>query len=134
MCMFDKFHLTFNFKSKASRDSFKNKNEHQLTYTSNSKMSPQFWVTQYFRKTNILNNQITIFICNKKTQENQDLIIEHKYPSNSYVSPNNGSSLIHSIHFKPTHKDPHKSLKGLQVQPIVQMAFDCILFGNSSHK
>ena len=26
----------------------------------------------------------------------------------------------------------HKSIKGLQVQPIAQVAFDCILFGKSS--
>ena len=42
VCMFDKFHLTFNFKSKVSRDLFKNKNECQLTYTFNSKMSLNF--------------------------------------------------------------------------------------------
>ena len=41
MCMFDKFHLTFNFKSKVSRDVFNNKNECQLTSTSSSRMSPQ---------------------------------------------------------------------------------------------
>ena len=64
--MFDKFHLTFNFKSKVSRDVFKNKNECQLTSTFYSKMSPQFWLTQYFRKTNILNNQYAILICNQK--------------------------------------------------------------------
>ena len=29
VCMFDKFHLMFNFKSKVSRDVFKNKNERQ---------------------------------------------------------------------------------------------------------
>ena len=32
--MFDKFHLTFNFKPKVSRDIFQNKNECQLTSTS----------------------------------------------------------------------------------------------------
>jgi hypothetical protein len=41
MCMFDIFHLTFNFKSKVARDVFKNKNECQLTSTFSSKMSPQ---------------------------------------------------------------------------------------------
>ena len=35
--MLDKFHLTFNFKSKVSRDVFKNKNECQLTSTFSSK-------------------------------------------------------------------------------------------------
>ena len=33
VCMFDKFHLTFNFKSKVSRDVFKNKNECQSIST-----------------------------------------------------------------------------------------------------
>jgi len=33
MCMFDKFHLTFNFKSKVSRDVFKKENECQLIST-----------------------------------------------------------------------------------------------------
>ena len=29
-------------------------------------------------------------------------------------------------------RDPHKSIKGLQVQPIVQVVFYCILYGKSS--
>ena len=41
VCMFDKFHLMFNFKSKVSHDIFKNKNECHLTSTSSSKMLPQ---------------------------------------------------------------------------------------------
>ena len=41
VCMFDKFHLSFNFKSKVSRDVFKNKNECQLTSIFASQMSPQ---------------------------------------------------------------------------------------------
>ena len=41
LCMVDKFHLTFNFQSKVSRDVFKNKNGCQLTSTYSSKMSPQ---------------------------------------------------------------------------------------------
>ena len=45
MCIFDKFYLTFNFKSRVSHDVFKNKNECQLTCTLYSKLSPQFWVT-----------------------------------------------------------------------------------------
>ena len=61
--MFDKFHLTFNFKSKVSSDVLKNKNESQLTSTFYSKMSLQFLLTQYFRKTSILNNQYAILIC-----------------------------------------------------------------------
>ena len=67
-------------------------------------------------------------ICNKKK-----LSIERKYPSVSHVSPNvEDGSPIHCIHFKPTKRNPHKSIKGLQVQPITQVAFDCILFGKSS--
>jgi hypothetical protein len=31
-------------------------------------------------------------------------------------------------------RDPHKSIKGLQLQPIAKVAFDCILFGKFSHK
>ena len=42
MCMFDKSHLTFKFKSKVSRDVFKNENECQSTSIFSSKMSPQF--------------------------------------------------------------------------------------------
>ena len=38
MSMFDKFHLTFTFKSKVSSDVLKNKNECQLTSTFYSKM------------------------------------------------------------------------------------------------
>ena len=91
-------------------------------------MSPQFWLTQFFRKTNIMNNQYAILICNKKK-----LSIKRKYPSVSHVSPNvEDGSPIHCINFKPTKRNPHKSIKGLQVQPIAQVAFDCILFGKSS--
>ena len=68
--MFDKFHLTFNFKSKVSRDVLINKNECQLTSTFYSKMSSQFWLTQYFRKTHYLNNQYAIFICNQPKKQN----------------------------------------------------------------
>ena len=31
----------------------------------------------------------------------------------------------------PQRETPHKSIKSLQVQPIAQVAFDCILFGES---
>ena len=48
-----------------SRDIFKNKNECQLISTFHSKMSHQFWLTQYFEKSNILNNQYAILICNQ---------------------------------------------------------------------
>ena len=128
MCIFDNFHFTFNFKSKVSDDFFKNKNECQLTYTIYPKMSPQIWVTQYFRRFHILNNKNTILICNQKY-----ISIRHKYPLASHVFPNvEDGSPIHCIHFKPTKRDPHKSIKGLQVQPIAQVAFDYILFGKSS--
>jgi hypothetical protein len=42
VCMFDKFHVTCNPKSKVSRDVFKNKIECQLTCTFYSKMSSQY--------------------------------------------------------------------------------------------
>jgi hypothetical protein len=42
VCMFDKFHVTCNPKSKVSRDVFKNKIECQLTSIFYSKMSPQY--------------------------------------------------------------------------------------------
>ena len=61
--MFHNFNLTFNFKFKVSRDVLKNKNECQLIDAFYSKMLPQFWVPQYLRKPNILNNQNTILIC-----------------------------------------------------------------------
>ena len=129
--MFDKFHLTFNFRSKVSRDILKNKNECQLTSTIYSKISPQFWLTQYFRKINILNNQYAILICNPNIYIY--ISVERTYPSVLHVSPNvDDGSPIHCINFEPTNRNPHKSIKGLQVQPIVQVAFDCILFGKSS--
>ena len=37
-------------------------------------MSPQFWVTQYIRKTNNLNNQITILICDQKKKKKKKTI------------------------------------------------------------
>jgi hypothetical protein len=56
------------------------------------------------------------------------LPIERKYPLVSHVSPNvEDSRPIHCIHFKPTKRNPHKSIKSFQVQPIAQVAFDCIL-------
>ena len=59
--------------------------------------------------------------------------IERKYPLVSHVSSNvEDGSPVHCIHFKPTKRDPHKSIKGSQVQPIAQVVFDCILFGKSS--
>ena len=74
-----------------------------------------------------MNNQNTILICNKKK-----LLIEREYPLVSHVSPSvEDGSPIHCIHFKPTKRDPHKSIKGLQVQHIMQVAFDCIFVGKS---
>ena len=96
-----------------------------------SKLSPQFWLTQYSRKNSILNNKYAILICNHKTQNK--LSIESNYPSVLHVSPNvEDGSPIHCINFEPTNRNPHKSIKGLQVQPIAQMACDCILFGKCS--
>jgi hypothetical protein len=72
-------------------------------------MSPQFWLSQYFRKTNILNNQYAILIYNKKK-----LSIERKYPSVLHVSPDvEDGSPIHCIKLEPTNKKLHKSIKGL---------------------
>ena len=90
-------------------------------------MSPQFWVPQYFRNFNIMNNQNKILICNKK----QNLSIERKYPLVSHVSSivEDGSP-IHCIYFMSTKRDMHKSIKDLQVQPIARVAFDCILLEN----
>ena len=61
------------------------------------------------------------------------LSIKRKYPSVLHVAPNvEDSSPFHGIHFKPTKGDPNKSIKGLQVQLIAQVTFDCILNGKSS--
>ena len=67
-------------------------------------------------------------ICNKKK-----LSIERKYPLVLHVSPNvEDGSPIHCINFKPTNRNPHKSIKGLQIQPIAQVAFDCNFSGKCS--
>ena len=81
-----------------------------------SKMSTQFWLSHYFRKTNIFNNQYAILIYNKKK-----LSIERNNPSVLHVSPNvEDGSPIHCIKLEPTNRNPHKSIKGLQVQPIAR--------------
>ena len=55
------------------------------------------------------------------------------YLSSLQVSPIVGDgSPIHGINFEPTNRKLYKSIKDLQLQPIVQVAFDCILFGKSS--
>ena len=130
MCVFDRFHLRFNFKSKVSRHHFKNKNECQLTSTFYSKILPQFWFTHYLRKTNILYDQNTILNCNKQTKT---LSIEHKYPTVSHVSPNvEDGSPIHCIRFKPTKRYLHKSIKVSSSSTNCKVASDCILFGKYS--
>ena len=53
-------------------------------YVYNSIMSPRLWVTQYFRKINILNNQNAILIFNKKNKMNRALSI----PAVLQISPN----------------------------------------------
>ena len=63
VCMFDKFHFTFNFKSKVSHDVLKNKNKCQVTYTFYFKMSPQFLGYKIFKKKN------TILVCNHKNYQ-----------------------------------------------------------------
>ena len=91
-------------------------------------MPPQFWVTKYCRKVDYLNNQNTVLICNKKYMS-----IECKYPLVSHVSPyvEDGSPI--QLHSLQAHmRDMHKSIKGLPVQPIAQVVFYCILFGDSS--
>ena len=130
VCMFDNFRLMLNFKSKVLRDVVKNKNECQLTSTFYFKMSPQFWVTRYFRKNDILSNQNTILICNQKKLSN-----ECKYPSVSHVSFTCWRWWYDLLHPLQVHKErPAKDHQGLQVQPIAQVAFHCILFGKSSLK
>jgi hypothetical protein len=59
----------------------------------------------------------------------KNISVEHKYLLVPHVSPNvKEGSPIHCIHFKPTKRDQHiKRIKGLQVQLIAQVAFDCIL-------
>ena len=87
-------------------------------------MSSQFWLTQYFWKTNILSNQYAIV-----TKKN--LSIKRKDPSILHVSPNvEDGSAIHCINFKPAKRNPHESIKGLQVQPNALVAFDCICLKN----
>jgi hypothetical protein len=115
VCMFDKFHVTCNPKSKVSRDVFKNKIMSIDIYILFQN------VTSIFGLHNILENKFSEWFVTKK------LSIERKYPSVSHVSPNvEDGRPIHCIHFKPTKRNPHKSIKGLQVQPIAQVAFDCI--------
>ena len=71
-----------------------------------------FGLHNILRKTNILNNEYAILICYKKK-----LSIEFKYPSVSHVSSNDeDGSPIHCINFKPTKRNPHKSIKGLAIK------------------
>ena len=63
-----------------------------------------------------------------KKRKKKKLLVEHKYSSVLHVSSNvEDSSPIHCINFKPTKRNSHESIRGLQVQPIA--AFDSILFG-----
>ena len=129
MSMFDKFYLTFNYKSKVSRDVFRNKNECQLTSTFIPKCHLNFGLHIILGKLILwIINMQPWFVTQKETS------IKRKYPSVSHVSPTvEDGSPIHCINLKPTKRSLHKSIKGLQVQPIAQVAFDCILFGKSSH-
>ena len=119
MSMFDKFHLTFNIKSKVSGNILKNKNECHLTSTFYSKMSPQFWLTQYFRNTNNLNNQYANLICNKK-----NLSIECKYPLVSHVSPN----VEDDINFKPTKRNLQRASRVSQVRHVMSYVLQILEF------
>ena len=94
-------------------------------------MSPLFGLTQYCKKTNIWTFRTQSWFVNQKNRKKKS--IKHKYPSVLHVSQNvEDDSPIHCINFKPTKRNPHKSIKHLQVQPIAQVAFDCILFVKSS--
>ena len=77
VCMFDKFHLTFDIKSKVSRDIFKNKNECQLTSTFSSKMSPQCHMpnnTCHFNFQSI-NRCVVYFFTSHTTCQNLELCV-----------------------------------------------------------
>ena len=60
-------------------------------------MSPQFCVKQYFRKNNILNNQNTILICNKKTYQSSVSI----FWSHVFLQMLKMIAQSNCIHFKP---------------------------------
>ena len=128
MCMFDKLHLTFNFKSKVSREVFQNNNEWQLTYPFWTKMPPQFWVTRYFRKTNILNNENTILICKKQTYQSSVSISWSRMCLQMLKLVTQSIASTSS----PQRETRIRVSRVFQVQPIVQVAFDCILFGKPS--
>ena len=91
VCMFDKFPLisTSNWS-----DVLQNKSECQMSYTFYSKLSPQFWITQYFK------NLIFWIIKIQSWFITQNLWIEYEYPSVLHVSPNvEDGSPIHCIHW-----------------------------------
>jgi len=100
MCMFDKFHLTFNFKSKV------NVNWH-IHFILKCHLN--------FGLYNIL-GQLKFWIIKSQSRfvtKKNLLSIERKYHAVLHVSPNveDGSPIL-CIHFKPTKRDPHKSIKG----------------------
>ena len=128
MCMFDKLHLTFNFKSRVSREVFQNNNEWQLTCPFWTKMPPQFWVTRYFRKTNILNNENTILICKKQTYQSSVSIFWSRMCLQMLKLVTQSIASTSS----PQRETRIRVSRVFQVQPIVQVAFDCILFGKPS--
>ena len=114
------FDVQLQFQSVMWRFQNKNKNVNWHIYFI-SKCHLNFGLHNILEKTHIL-------ICDKIK-----LSIELKYPLVSHVSPNvEDGSPIYCIHLKPTKRDMHKSIKGLQVQPIMQVALDYILFGKSS--
>ena len=91
-------------------------------------MSPQFWLTQYFRKTNNLNKKYAILIFNQKNYQLSINILR----SRMFFQMLKMVAQIHCINFKPTKRNPQTSIKALQVQPIAQVAFDCILSAKPS--
>ena len=123
MCMFDKFHLTFNFKSKVSYDVLKTMNANWHIHFI-LKCHLNFGL-QFFFEINILNNQIQSWFV-------KILKINLAQVSFGLACFSKDGCPIHCIQFKPTKRNPHKSIKGLEVQLIAQVAFDCIFFGKSS--
>ena len=72
--------------------------------------------------------QNTILIFNKKYYQSSGSILR------SHMFLQMLKMVARSIAFtsSPQRGDPHNNIKGLQVQTIMQVVFDCILFGKSS--
>ncbi len=82
----------------------------QMTYVSFD-LSGSYGFTTHFRHLNEFGDKINLELLDL------ELILKC-----SYVSSNDeDGSPIHCIHFKPTNKEPLKSIKDLQVHPIAQV-------------